>query len=69
MIDYEIPLKDPNEFVDTNMLSDLNDKFCLTKEDDMFDQDILKQYTTCIQNAKSKEFNASSLQTESSQKQ
>ncbi len=51
-MDHEIPLKNPDEFFSKNMLIDLNDEFCLNKEDDMFDREILDNYAARILDAK-----------------
>ncbi len=40
--------KDQTEFFNNNVLIDLNDPFCKTKEDDMFDQEIPDNYAAWI---------------------
>ncbi len=54
-MDHETPLKNSNEFFTNNMPIDLNDDICLTKEDNMFDQEILNNYATQILDAKYKQ--------------
>ncbi len=54
-IDHEIPLKNPDEFSNNNMFIDLNDDLCLSKEDSMFDQEILDNYGVQILDAKYKQ--------------
>ncbi len=54
-MDQEIPIKCPNEFLDINVLTDLNDILCLSKEYSMFDQEFLNNYITCILDAKYKQ--------------
>ncbi len=44
--------KDQTEFFNNNVLIDLNDPFCKTKEDDMFDQEILDNSAAWIIDAK-----------------
>ncbi len=50
-MDHKIPLKNPDEFFNKNMLIDLNDILCLNKEDNMFDQEILNNYSARILDA------------------
>ncbi len=47
-MDHEISLKNPDEFFNTNMFIDLNDKLCQDKEDNMLEQEILDNYATQI---------------------
>ncbi len=45
-------LKNPDEFFNTNMFIDLNNKLYQDKEDNMFEQDILDKNSTRILDAK-----------------
>ncbi len=56
-MDHEIPLKNPDEFFSNNMPIDLNDELCLNKEDNMFDQEILNNYSARILDAKYEQVN------------
>ncbi len=47
-MDHKIYLKDPYEFLSTNMFIDLSDQLCQDKENDMFDWEILNNYATRI---------------------
>ncbi len=60
-MDHEIPLKDPDEFFNKNMLIDLNNELCLNKEDNMFDQEILDIYAIRILDAKYKQVNTNKV--------
>ncbi len=51
-MDHEILLKNPDEFFSKNMLIDPNDELCLTKENGMFDQEIVDNYAARILDAK-----------------
>ncbi len=48
--DHEILLKDPNKFFDSNLLTDLNRTL------DIFDQEIISNYASCIQDSKYEHF-------------
>ncbi len=55
LMDYEITLKNPDEFFSNTMFIDHNDDICLTKADDMFDWEILNNYAVWILDAKYKQ--------------
>ncbi len=57
LMDHEIPFKNPDKFFSNNILINLNDKLCLNKEDDMFDQEILNNYVAQILDAKYEQVN------------
>ncbi len=54
-MDYEISPKNPDEFFNTNMFGDLNDKQWPDWEDKMFEREFLNNYTEQILNTKYKQ--------------
>lgn len=60
-MDHKIPLKNPDEFFTNNMPFDLNDDICLTKEENMFDWEILNNYAKQILDAKYKQIDTNKI--------
>ncbi len=50
-----------DEFFSNNMLIDLNNELCITKQDDMFDWEILDNYAAQILDAKYKQVNTNGV--------
>ncbi len=60
-MDHEKPLKNPDKFIDNIKFIDLKNELCLKKEDDMFDQEILDNYSAWILDAKYEQVDTNSF--------